>query len=58
MNYLPALIIYLASLGGIGSCMWGMIEAKHSPKLVAFFSVCSLAFCFTLYLGAAILKAS
>ena len=58
MDYLPALIIYLASLGGIGTCLWGMIDCKHSPKLVAFFSVCSLAFCFTLYLSGVILKAS
>jgi hypothetical protein len=58
MNYLPALIIYLASLGGIAVCLCGMVESKRSPKFVAFFSVCSLAFCFTLYLGGVMINAS
>lgn len=58
MDYLPALIIYLASLGGIIVSMWGMIDCKHSPKLVAFFLLCILTLCFTLYLGGVMLNAS
>lgn len=51
MDYIASLVIYLASVMGVLVSIGGMIAAKNEPKMVGFFSLCSIVFCFTLYIG-------
>jgi hypothetical protein len=56
MAYIMALIVYIASIAGVLISMGGMFAAKDDAKLVGFFSLCSIVFSFTTYLGGTMLQ--
>lgn len=52
MDYVVALIIYFASIAGVFTCMWGLVQLRDDRKMVWFFTVASIAFMVTMWLGA------
>lgn len=51
MDYAVALIVYVASILGVFTSMWGMVVFKDSKPMVYFMTLTSLVFCATTYLG-------
>jgi uncharacterized membrane protein len=51
VEYVVGLIVYFASIGGIATCLWGMVQLRDDPKMVWFFTLTSFAFMFTMWLG-------
>lgn len=52
VEYVVALIIYFASIAGVFTCLWGMVQMREERKMVWFFTVASFAFMVTMWLGA------
>lgn len=57
MDYAVALIVYIASLLGVFTAMYGMIAFKENKPMVHFMVLTCLVFCGTLYLGGLMVKA-
>lgn len=57
MDYAVALIVYIASILGVFTAMWGMVVFKNEKPMVHFMMLTCLVFCGTTYLGGAMLSA-
>ena len=57
MDYTVALIVYIASLFGILTCIGGMIACKDDKWMVRFCSLTSFVFMGTMYLGGMMIQA-
>lgn len=51
VEYVVALIVYFASIGGIATCLWGMVMMRDDRKMVWFFTLTTFVFFFTMWLG-------
>ena len=57
MDYAVALIVYIASILGVFTAMYGMFAFKDDKRMVYFMTLTCLVFCGTLYLGGLMVKA-
>lgn len=57
MDYAVALIVYIASILGVFTAMYGMILFKDDKAMVRFMMLTCLVFCGTLYLGGVMVQA-
>ena len=51
MDYAVALIVYIASILGVFTAMYGMVVFRDDRKMVYFMTLTCFVFCATTYLG-------
>jgi hypothetical protein len=57
MDYAIAVIVYFTSIIGVFYSMYCMVVFRFDRKLVAFFTLSSVAFCFTMFVGGTMVQA-
>lgn len=57
MDYAVSLMVYIVSIIGVFYSMYCMVIFRSERKLVGFFTLCSIAFLFTMFIGGTMVQA-